>query len=178
MPRSTKKIKTASSSFKYRYILALGSNLGDLDANIEKALASLAALGFISRQTRQLTTKPLAYDDGRHIKQGVFRNLLVDFASDQEASDLYQEIVTIEDALGHDRNTKGASRHIDIDILLWFKNQAESLLKCDLSDRPSGSLTIPHPELFHRDFLVELLEHDFNIPVAALKSKLQNAGKA
>ncbi len=80
--------------------------------------------------------------------QDAFLNQAILIATELGAESLLNEILAIEVSLGRERNLKYGPRIIDIDIL-FFNNEIIS----------TESLTIPHPEMQNRRFvLVPLCE--------------------
>ena len=126
--------------------VALGSNLGDRLGNLDaarKAIADLPGVGdpFLS--------SPVYETDAVGCEPGApgFFNAVIEFTYDGKASELFRELRQIEVSLGrpveHERNV---SRPIDID-LLYFGNQTVA----------TEQLTLPHPRLFGRRFVLQPL---------------------
>ena len=130
--------------------LVLGSNLGDREWHLEQALALLAeALKVDMLCSRVLETEALGFDGGSFLNQAVC------FESDIAPEALLKLCQDIEKRLGRPRHeacfdAEGrriySDRTIDIDILQY--NDAEIH-----TDR----LTIPHPQLWERPYIQELL---------------------
>jgi len=136
----------------YRYILAFGSNLGNRELNCKRGEAHLSQFGQVLRSTRPIYTEPLKSDlFGVEENQDLFLNYIIEFQCSLDPKSLYQEIVRIEDEVGHNRLRKWAPRHLDIDILF------ASLGSCILSLEEKDGLHIPHREIQKRPFLLELL---------------------
>ena len=128
-------------------VLALGGNLGDVRATFERAIAMLCADGstrLIARSS-DYRTPPWGVID-----QPAFINAVVVVATSLTPNALLARAQDIELALGRDRanERRWGPRPIDIDILAYN----------DLTlHRPD--LTLPHPLLFERAFvLVPLAE--------------------
>lgn len=146
-------------------MLAFGSNLGDRPHNCQRGIAllapSLSFLGF----SPWLTTEPLqapGYDTSAHEP---YLNFVADIATHLTPSSLYQEIVRIEDLIGHQRSRKWLPRHLDIDILLWAHNHHTRFADCPpLRFNAHESLVIPHAQLGERQFLLQALK-SFKSPV-------------
>jgi 2-amino-4-hydroxy-6-hydroxymethyldihydropteridine diphosphokinase len=128
-------------------LLALGANVGDPRANLERAIALLCDGDLVRMQARSsdYRTPPWGLE-----QQPEFVNLclIVDTALTPAA--LLERLQQVERALGRDR-TRGVRwgpRPIDIDILAY-----DDLVV----DEPG--LKLPHPHLFERAFvLVPLAE--------------------
>jgi 2-amino-4-hydroxy-6-hydroxymethyldihydropteridine diphosphokinase len=125
-----------------RAVIGLGSNLGDRRANLEAALAELAATARVERVSRVIETKPVGGPE-----QPDFLNAaaLVDFDGTPHA--LLDRLLAIEDELGRVRLERWGPRTIDLD-LLWIDGVA-------VDDPPR--LVVPHPRLRERAFALEPL---------------------
>ncbi|MBQ1674322.1 MAG: 2-amino-4-hydroxy-6-hydroxymethyldihydropteridine diphosphokinase [Bacteroidales bacterium] len=130
--------------------LVLGSNLGDREWNLEQAKALLAeALKVDMLCSQVLETEAIGFDGAAFLNQAV----CFDCAIEPEALlDICQDI---EVRLGRPRHqpeydAQGRrifhDRTIDIDIVLFDDRQIHT-------DR----LTIPHPQLWERPYVKELL---------------------
>ncbi|MDD3692529.1 MAG: 2-amino-4-hydroxy-6-hydroxymethyldihydropteridine diphosphokinase [Oscillospiraceae bacterium] len=121
-------------------LLSLGSNLGDREAMLRKALS---ALSFLPKTTVLNTsfvyeTKPVGY-----LNQQSFLNAVVLIDTKLSPKALLGSCLGIEAALGRKRNIKNGPRVIDIDLLLYQG------VTCN-----SDELTIPHPRLAERAFVL------------------------
>ncbi len=128
-------------------LLALGANMGDARANLERAITLLCDSELIRLQARSsdYQTPPWGLE-----QQPDFVNLclLIDTALTPAA--LLERIQQVERALGRDRThaVRWGPRPIDIDILAYDDV---------VVDEPA--LKLPHPHLFERAFvLVPLAE--------------------
>ena len=130
--------------------LSLGSNIGDREANIRKAIRKLADLGDVGKQSSLYETEPVEFT-----QQPQFLNCAIELDTELSEHDLMREILAIERALGRDRDhaqPKGP-RTIDIDILLYGDQ---------IIDEPG--LKIPHPAMHRRRFvLAPLAEIDAEV---------------
>lgn len=123
--------------------LGLGSNLGDRDQNIRKALDLFAAK---SISLENISTIIETEAVGGPI-QGKFLNAAVKAHTDLSPHALLNAIQDIEKTLGRTRTIRNGPRTIDIDILLYDD------LRLDLPD-----LVIPHPRISARAFVLEPLK--------------------
>jgi 2-amino-4-hydroxy-6-hydroxymethyldihydropteridine diphosphokinase len=128
-------------------VLALGANVGDPRANLERAIALLCDGDLVRMHARSsdYQTPPWGLE-----QQPEFVNLclIVDTALTPAA--LLERIQQVERALGRDRahEVRWGPRPIDIDILVYDDV---------VIDEPA--LKLPHPHLFERAFvLVPLAE--------------------
>ncbi len=121
--------------------LSLGSNVGDRKAQLRDALASLGAAGKIVAVSSFYETEPVDFT-----RQPWFLNCAVALETRQTPRQLMASILGIEEKMGRRRVQKKGPRTIDIDILLF----GETILD-------SPELTIPHPAMHQRRFVLEPL---------------------
>lgn len=154
--------------------IALGSNLGDRAQHLRRALAAVATLPGVESVTpsRFIETSPAP---GSPQDQGDFLNAAALLTTTLPPEILLKELLAIEAQLGRpareDRQHWGP-REIDLDLL--FHGQA-------VLDRPG--LTLPHPRLHERAFVLDPLDDvapDWVHPVlgktvAALRAELETA---
>jgi 2-amino-4-hydroxy-6-hydroxymethyldihydropteridine diphosphokinase len=136
-------------------LLALGGNLGDVRATFERAIAMLCNDGAVQLLARSsdYRTPPWGVAD-----QPAFVNAVIIVATSLDPQRLLARAQTVERALGRNRpgEPRWGPRPIDIDILAY---DDVTLRKPDL--------TLPHPRLFERAFvLVPLAEIGANRVVA------------
>lgn len=133
------------------YYLSLGSNLGDRPAWLRWGVDRLDTFGQVSLLSNFYETKPWGKSD-----QGDFLNAVVEFKCDHDPEGLLGKLKEIEKASGRDFSVeRWGPRTLDIDILL-----------CGQDQRVSPGLTIPHPRLCRRDFvLAPLAEIAPSVPV-------------
>ena len=126
--------------------LGLGSNLGDRQANIETALARLGEVPGISVQQVSDLRETTAVGGP---PQGPYLNGVCRIACALTPHGLLSVLKTIEAEAGRDHGApRNSPRPVDLDILLFGDRI--------LADQ---DLTIPHPGLLLRDFmLVPLIE--------------------
>ena len=121
--------------------LALGSNLGDRRATLDRALEALRANPAI-RVTVVSTfveTAPVGGPAG----QGPYLNGAARIETDLAPADLLAELKRIEHALGRRPGPRWGPRPIDLDIILYGD------LEMDTPD-----LVIPHPRFRDRRFVL------------------------
>jgi len=124
--------------------LSIGSNIGDRKTHLSRAIEMIAhRIGSIVKESRIYETAAWGLED-----QPVFYNQIVQIKSEQKPSEILSKINKIEEEIGRIRNSKWASRKIDIDILFYD----DIILETE-------DLAIPHPYLQDRNFvLVPFLE--------------------
>jgi 2-amino-4-hydroxy-6-hydroxymethyldihydropteridine diphosphokinase len=125
-----------------RVFVALGSNLGDREANLELALLRLDELGLVACSTF-IETDPVGVTD-----QPRFLNAVAELRTDVPPRELLEGLLAIERELGRDRSqeTRWGQRTLDLDLLLYGD---------ETIDEPG--LTVPHPRLAERRFVLEPL---------------------
>ena len=134
--------------------LGIGSNLGDKKANCRRAIELLEKSGRVVRDSSLYCTEPMGYQE-----QDDFVNAVVEIETSLSPEALLDQCRSIEEDLGRVRTIHWGPRTIDVDILLYGARMIET-----------PELTIPHPQLHNRRFvLVPLCE----IAPQALHPKLQ-----
>ena len=125
--------------------LGIGTNLGDREENLKKAIALIEEhIGRVRSASSVYETEPWGFKSGSD-----FLNITVEVKTRLGPSGLLGRILMIESLLGRLREGKGyESRIIDIDILLYGDQVFENKV-----------LVIPHPKIQDRRFvLVPLCE--------------------
>jgi 2-amino-4-hydroxy-6-hydroxymethyldihydropteridine diphosphokinase len=134
--------------------LGLGSNLGDRRALLQAALDGLAERGVRAiASSSTYETDPV----GDVLDQPAFLNACLAVETTLEPDALLDAAKDVERALGRTTSGRDYVRHgprpIDIDVLLY-----------DGREHRSERLTVPHPSLLERRFvLIPLLELDFTL---------------
>lgn len=128
--------------------VGLGSNLGDREVTLRRALELLAAAAGVTLEAVSVfrETDPVGYLD-----QPRFVNAAARIDTDLTPRALLDALLSIELELGRVRNgPRFGPRTIDLDLLLFGD---------EIVDEPG--LTLPHPRLHERAFVLEpLLELD------------------
>jgi 2-amino-4-hydroxy-6-hydroxymethyldihydropteridine diphosphokinase len=124
--------------------LALGSNLGDREGHLERGLRFLRAHEVhVQRVSAIYETEPVGGPP-----QGAYLNLVAAAETVLEPEALLETALAAEREQGRVRTVRNAARTLDVDILFYG----------DLVRR-SADLTLPHPRLHERRFvLVPLAE--------------------
>jgi len=127
--------------------IALGSNLdslfGDREANLREALRRLGELGELRAVSAFYDTDPVGYVD-----QPRFLNAAALLETALEPKELMRGLLAIERGLGREREgvvAKGP-RVIDLDLLLYGDEVMST-----------AELTLPHPAMHERRFVLEPL---------------------
>lgn len=125
-----------------RCYLSLGSNLGDKEHNILEAVRLLAEkAGTIVKCSSLMVTKPWGFES-----ENDFVNAAVALDTELSAHQLLDTTQEIERMMGRKRKSVGGRYHdriIDIDILLYGDEEIHD-----------ERLTIPHPYMNERDFVM------------------------
>lgn len=128
--------------------LGLGSNLGDRELNLSRALELLAEKVQILQGSSIYETDPWGVTD-----QPKFLNRVVKGSTLLDAPELLRFLKQIEKTLGRIKTYRYGPRLIDLDILIF----GDLLLQ-------TPALQIPHPHLTERAFVL--------VPLAELAPKL------
>jgi 2-amino-4-hydroxy-6-hydroxymethyldihydropteridine diphosphokinase len=121
--------------------LSLGSNLGDTAANLNAAIAGLRTLGDVAAVSSFYETEPVELT-----AQPWFLNCAIKLDTEKMPKQLMSGILDLEQDMGRRRQQKKGPRIIDIDILLFGSSIIET-----------KGLTIPHPAMHQRRFVLEPL---------------------
>jgi 2-amino-4-hydroxy-6-hydroxymethyldihydropteridine diphosphokinase len=122
-----------------RVYLALGSNLGDREANFHEALRRLRETPELTvvRVSRFIHSAPWGVTD-----QPEFLNAVLAAETTLAPERLLETVKAIERAMGRRPGPRWGPRLIDIDLLLYDRLQLRT-----------PSLVLPHPEILNRDFV-------------------------
>jgi 2-amino-4-hydroxy-6-hydroxymethyldihydropteridine diphosphokinase len=127
--------------------IALGGNVGDVRASFDRAVAMLCdgtAVRLVARSS-DYRTAPWGVTD-----QAPFINAVIEVSTALAPHDLLARAIEVERAIGRERSRerRWGPRTIDLDLIAYD----------DLTLR-GADLTLPHPRLFERAFvLVPLAE--------------------
>ena len=121
--------------------LSLGSNLGDRQANLRNAIGSLLELGNVVEVSSYYETEPVGFTD-----QPWFLNCAVAVRTELIPREFLAGIQAIEKSMGRQRTQPKGPRTIDIDILLFGAQTINT-----------PALTVPHPAMAERRFVLEPL---------------------
>ena len=136
--------------------LGLGSNIGDKAANIFHSLSLLAADGRlrIDKISPLYRTAPWG-----HVAQDFFANACALVTTRLPPLDLLALVKNIEIGMGRAQSQRWGPRLIDIDLLFYGNTVFHD-----------EKLTLPHPELFNRAFVL--------IPLADIAPGLRIGGRS
>jgi 2-amino-4-hydroxy-6-hydroxymethyldihydropteridine diphosphokinase len=123
--------------------LSLGSNVGDREAQLRDCLSRLNTAGNITRVSSFYETEPVEFTE-----QPWFLNCGVALETSKTPQQLMTTILRIEQEMGRRREQKKGPRSIDIDILLFGDAMDGAVIN-------SKELTLPHPAMHQRRFVLE-----------------------
>jgi len=123
-------------------VIAIGSNLGDRQLHVRRALHHLMAVTNVVRVSSVYETEPVNSPPGA----GSFLNMAVAALCSTTPEALLSELWRIEALLGRRRGATNAPRSIDLDLILFG-----SLL------RSGRLLELPHPRYRQRNFVLQPL---------------------
>ena len=119
--------------------VALGSNLGDREENLRNALKHLEANAVrVVKVSTFIETEPYGVTD-----QPGFVNAVCQVETKLEPLELLRLLLKIELEMGRVRLRRWGERNIDLDLLLYED-------ACMVSEE----LTLPHPDMQNRDFVL------------------------
>lgn len=125
--------------------IALGSNLasrfGDREANLREAVRRAGALGEVRAVSAFYDTEPVGY-----VSQPRFLNGALLLETELEPVELMRGLLDIERDMGRERGIAKGPRVIDLDLLLYGPVVMATT-----------ELTLPHPEMHERRFVLEPL---------------------
>lgn len=124
--------------------IGIGSNLGDRENNIKRAIAQLRSTRGvkIEKISKFYQTKPEEF-----LNQGDFLNGVIYLQTFLSPQRLFRRLKKIEKDLGRHKTFRFGPRIIDLDVLLYDNQRIKS-----------KALTIPHPRMYRRDFVLKPLK--------------------
>ena len=129
-----------SANDQTNYVIALGSNLGNRQQNIEIALLALEDHPLIQIvQSSHIYETPPWGD----LNQGPFYNACVRIKTGLAPDALLDFCLATEVSMGRERDKKWGPRLIDLDIVWWSGGKVET-----------EYLTVPHPYAHARAFVL------------------------
>lgn len=123
-------------------LIALGSNLGSRLENLRTARENLREVLDLQRISSVYETEPWGYSE-----QPAFLNQVVEGTTRLSPSALLEALKAIEARMGREKTFRYGPRLIDLDLLFY-----DNLIW------QSQELTIPHPQLHERSFVLVPLE--------------------
>lgn len=131
--------------------VALGSNLGDREGNLRRALELLTQNGVeIVKVSKFIETEPYGVIDQPRFLNGVCQVKTV-----LKPLELLRLLLTVEKEMGRVRLRHWGERNIDLDLLLY-----EDVIM------DTEELRLPHPDMANRDFVM--------LPLAEIAPELKH----
>lgn len=118
--------------------LGLGSNLGVQRANIEEAIALLSEGVKVTKRSSYYESEPVDYTD-----QPWFLNIVLEGETELDPESLLRFTQGVEHKMKRVKTIRFGPRTIDVDILVY-----------EGVTRDSETLTIPHPRMKERAFVM------------------------
>ncbi|MEM7453025.1 MAG: 2-amino-4-hydroxy-6-hydroxymethyldihydropteridine diphosphokinase [Planctomycetota bacterium] len=126
-------------------LIAFGSNLGDPLKQYQSAVALLTRQLRLDRETQIAVSEPFQTEPvGGPSGQPAYVNGAIRLRTSLPAVELHQILAGIETQLGRERRTRWSARKADLDLILF----GDLLLD-------SSTLTVPHPRMSFRRFVLE-----------------------
>ena len=125
-----------------RAFIGLGSNLGDRRAQLRAAVERMRPAGDVVGVSPLYETEPVGGPEG----QGPYLNVVVELSTRDTPRRLLERCRALEEAAGRVRAVRWGPRTLDADVL-WVEG-------CTLDE---DDLTVPHPRLWERRFVVQPL---------------------
>lgn len=123
-----------------KILLGLGGNLGDVHGQFDAVKDALSHLPHtvVLRESTRRQTAPVGYLD-----QPDFLNSIVEIETALSPQAILGACLGIEATLGRVRTFPNAPRVVDIDVLL-----------CEGFESDTAELTVPHPRMWEREFVM------------------------
>jgi 2-amino-4-hydroxy-6-hydroxymethyldihydropteridine diphosphokinase len=120
--------------------VALGTNVGDREANLRAGIAGMADLGIApARRSSVWETEPVGT-----LEPQWFLNMVVRIRSSRTPLEVLETLLEVERRVGRTRNgVRNAPRVLDLDLLMLGDARVES-----------ARLTLPHPRMWERRFVL------------------------
>ena len=142
-------------------VIALGSNLGNRELNIDSAIAELVKIVKITHLSTNHETDPVGGPE-----QPKYLNAIAIAETELEPEELLIAMLEIENKLGRKREIHWGPRTLDLDLIVFGDEVIDSEI-----------LVLPHPRAHERRFVLEPwleIEPDAYIPgIGKVESILQ-----
>ncbi|MEW4563364.1 2-amino-4-hydroxy-6-hydroxymethyldihydropteridine diphosphokinase [Bremerella sp. JC770] len=151
-------------------LIALGANLGDRGAVLSKAVEQLAADPdfALEAESELFVTQPVGGPSG----QPDYLNSAAKFSTALTPKQVHQKLIEVEQTHGRVRGQRWGARKLDLDLLLY-----------DQQTTRTSQLTIPHPRMSFRRFVMqpaaqvaaEMLHPELGVTIGQLWKHLSSA---
>ncbi len=146
--------------------IALGGNLGSVAETFQRALTQLDQTPGLSlvQRSHEYTTAPVGTNSGEQ-----FLNAAAEFETSRSPMELLGILQSVETQLGRQRTLRWGPRTLDLDLLLYEQQVLNS-----------ATLTIPHPHLWYRRFVLnplheiapDLVHPQHQLTISTLRQRL------
>lgn len=121
-------------------LISMGSNIGDRRAYLDAAVDALNHIPTIKvlRSSSVYETSPWGF-----VNQDNFYNSVIEVQTSLSPNALLGVCLGIEAGVGRIREVKNGPRVLDLDLLIYEGKESKS-----------AELTLPHPRMFERDFVL------------------------
>jgi len=149
------------------YYLSIGSNLGDREAYLNTAVRRL------KEHTQIIMVKPSTWIETApwgNTDQGAFLNGVVQIITSLQPEELLDYMQLLEQEANRQRHIHWGPRTLDLDIVWAETSDGEAV------EYNSERLTIPHPYMWDRTFVLEPLEElypDFSRGNQSIKERIK-----
>lgn len=142
----------------HKVYLSLGGNMGDTRANLAAAIKTIRAnkKNYAVKVASIYETEPVGYED-----QPNFLNTVVSFWTSMTPHEVLMMAQGIETDLRRERTIRFGPRTIDVDVLLY-----------DDLEMNDPDLTIPHPRMYERAFVLKPLSELRSLDVVIPEDKM------
>jgi len=120
-------------------VIALGSNLGNRELNIDSAVTELAKIIEVSHLSSNYETDPVGGPE-----QPKYLNSVLIAETELDPHELLIALLEIENRLGRTREVHWGPRTIDLDLII----AGDEIINSDV-------LVLPHPRAHERTFVLE-----------------------
>ncbi len=121
--------------------LGLGSNLGDREGNISAAIELVSEFATEVTISSLHETRPSGF-----LSQPAYLNAAARIWTRLDPFELLAKLADVQALIGGPRSFPGGPRAIDLDILIFGRRVIDS-----------PTLTVPHPRMAHREFVLRPL---------------------
>ncbi|MDP2818830.1 MAG: 2-amino-4-hydroxy-6-hydroxymethyldihydropteridine diphosphokinase [Polaromonas sp.] len=153
----------SDAALPVRVYVAIGANLGDAQASVHQAIHALDKLPQtrLAQSSSLYRTAPIVSGpiDPAGPDAGLdYINAVVALDTALPALELLAQLQALEQAAGRERPYQDAPRTLDLDLLLYGKSRIDS-----------SRLTVPHPRMWQRAFVL--------VPLAEIAPELVPPGQ-
>lgn len=122
-----------------KFVIALGSNLGDSKSTLETAIHSIHSFADVTAVSSFYETKPVGGPE-----QPNYLNAVLTADSELSPEEILEALQEIENSAGRVRDVRWGARTLDLDLIT-----AGNIVQVD------DFLTLPHPRAHERAFVLQ-----------------------